>query len=116
MPASVPDLLSVDASRKSLARTIDERESQELVIALVGPVGSGVSTSAALLKDILKADFGYTVAEPFKQSDIIRSEAHRVGMASVPRSPLNDYINHMQTAGNKLRGKIRVELPCGKDD
>jgi deoxycytidylate deaminase len=106
VPASVQDLLDVDASRKSLARTIDERESQELVIALVGPVGSGVSTSAALLKDILTTNFAYTVAHPFKQSDIIRSEAHRVGMSSVPRSPLNDYINHMQTAGNKLREKF----------
>jgi len=106
VPASVPDLLSVDASRKTLARTIDERESQELVIALVGPLGSGVSTSGALLKDILTADFGYTVADPFKQSDIIRSEAHRVGMSNVPRSPLNDYINYMQTAGNKLREKF----------
>jgi type II secretory pathway predicted ATPase ExeA len=71
------DLLSVPS--KTLATSIDERESQELVIALVGPVGSGVSTSARLLKDLLVNDFSYVVPEPFKQSDIIAAEARRVG-------------------------------------
>jgi len=91
---------------KSLATTIDERASQELVIALVGPVGSGVSTAARLLKELLRTDFGYVVAEPFKQSDIIYSEAHRVGMANIPKTPLSTYVDQMQTAGNNLRQKF----------
>lgn len=99
------DLLA-EPSRKPLARTIEERESQELVIALVGPVGSGVTTSARLLKEILGTEFGYQVAEPFKQSDIIRAEAHRVGMANIPLTPLNVYVDQMQTAGNNLRQKF----------
>jgi hypothetical protein len=99
------DLLS-EPAKKPLARTIEERESQELVVALVGPVGSGVTTSARLLKEILATEFGYQVAEPFRQSSIIRDEAHRVGMTSVPTTPLNAYIDQMQTAGNRLREKF----------
>src|SRR3982751_5715371 len=95
------DLLS--ESTKTLATSIDERESQELIIALVGPVGSGVSTSAKLLAELLSADFAYTVPPAFKQSDIIAAEAHRVGMSQIPRAPLNVYVDQMQTAGNSLR-------------
>jgi pantothenate kinase len=53
------DLLSRPAA-KSLANTIDERESQELVIALVGPVGSGVSTAARLLKELLSTTVAFS--------------------------------------------------------
>ena len=105
MRTPAKDLLS-NPDSKSLATSIDERESQELVIALVGPVGSGVTTSARLLKELLTADFGYVVADPFKQSDIIMAEAHRIGMANIPRSPLNIYVDQMQTAGNSLREKF----------
>jgi deoxycytidylate deaminase len=98
------DLLS--KSSKTLATSIDERESQELVIALVGPVGSGVSTSARLLKELLVTDFGYVVPDPFKQSDIIAAEARRVDVANIPRSPLNVYVDQMQTAGNRLRERF----------
>ncbi len=105
MSTAAKDLLSRPVG-KSLAKSIDERESQELVIALVGPVGSGVSTSARLLKELLTTDFGYVVADPFKQSDIIAAEAARVGLANIPKTPLNVYVDQMQTAGNKLREKF----------
>ncbi len=104
MGAPIQDLLSKPAV-KSLANTIDERESQELVIALVGPVGSGVSTSAKLLKELLTTDFGYDVPAILKQSDIIKREAARVGMGAIPEDPLSAYVDHMQTAGNLLRKK-----------
>jgi deoxycytidylate deaminase len=100
----VKDMLSSET--KTLATSIDERESQELVIALVGPVGSGVSTSARLLTELLTTDFSYVVPDPFKQSDIIAAEAHRVGMPKIPREPLNVYVDNMQTAGNKLRERF----------
>jgi deoxycytidylate deaminase len=105
LPTPAKDLLSKPLT-KSLAKSIDERESQELVIALVGPVGSGVSTSARLLKELLTTDFGYVVAEPFKQSDIIAAEAHRVGLSNISKTPLNVYVDQMQTAGNNLRQKF----------
>jgi len=101
----IRDLLS-DTPSKNLVAEISERLSQELVVALVGPIGSGVSTAAGFIHDILKNEFGYTVFPIIKPSDIIRAEIHRVGMSEIARSPLDAYVNHMQTAGNKLREKF----------
>lgn len=97
--AAKPDL-------EKLAKSIDERNSRELVIAMVGPVGSGVTTSAKLLREILSTEFGYDVPEPFRQSDIIRAEARRVGIQSIPKTPLSSYVQEMQNAGNLLREKF----------
>jgi deoxycytidylate deaminase len=98
------DLLSAASQPKtSVANTLAERISQELVIALVGPVASGVSTAADYLNDILKHDFGYDVCPIIKPSDIIRSEAHRVGRSPPPQNPYDAYITEMQTIGNLLR-------------
>ena len=44
-----------------------------MVIALVGPVGSGVSTTAIALAELLEGEFGYTV-ETVKVSDIINDK------------------------------------------
>jgi deoxycytidylate deaminase len=97
-----PDLLS-PPSRKSTAQSIEERGSQELVIALVGPVGSGVSTAASFLQEMLTQTFKYDVRPILKLSEIIQSEAHRVGFGSIPVNPRDKYITEMQTAGNRLR-------------
>ena len=102
---SASDLLS-GPPRDALAKTISERLSQELVIALVGPIGSGVSTSAAYIKDILQNDFGYVVCPIIKPSDIIKSESHRVGVIVSSKLRLDAYIEEMQTAGNKLRERF----------
>jgi deoxycytidylate deaminase len=99
------DILSHEQA-DDLATSISDRLSQELVIALVGPVGSGVSTTAGYLKDILSQDFGYAVHPIIKPSDIIQREARRVGISSIARSPLDAYITDMQSAGNKLREKF----------
>jgi deoxycytidylate deaminase len=99
------DLLD-QTPKKSSAQLIEERRSQELVIALVGPVGSGVSTAAKYLLDILQNDFRYRVRPILKLSDIIRAEARRVQINSVKNTPLDEYISTMQTAGNLLREKF----------
>lgn len=104
MAEAAIDLLTQDKG-KALAKSISDRESQELVIALVGPVGSGVSTSAGLLKELLSTQFGYD-ATIFKQSDIIKQEASRVGLSGIPNAPLSTYIDQMQNAGNLLREKF----------
>lgn len=105
----MPQAVSLDVlgerTKGVLATQISDRLSQELVIALVGPVGSGVSTSAKYLSEILSQQFRYEVAPIIKLSDFIRSEAHRVEMANVPEH-ISAYINHMQDAGNKLREKF----------
>ncbi len=98
------DLLSVSPRKAAgIASSISERISRELIIALVGPVASGVSTAAEYLNDILAREFGYEVCPTIKPSDIIRNQAHRVGKAPPPRDPLDAYITEMQTIGNLLR-------------
>jgi ABC-type dipeptide/oligopeptide/nickel transport system ATPase subunit len=63
--------------QQKLANEISERLSQELVIALVGPVGSGVSTSARYIAEILKQQFGYDVAPIIGMSDILKRRLNR---------------------------------------
>jgi deoxycytidylate deaminase len=94
------------ATEQTLATDISDRLSQELVIALVGPVGSGVSTAAQFLSEILSQHFRYDVAPIIKVSSIIRNEARRVQSSPISLKPINAYIQEMQDAGNKLRKKF----------
>jgi deoxycytidylate deaminase len=89
-----------------VATSISDRLSKELVIALVGPVGSGVTTAGNYIKEVLQQQFGYDVPQAFKVSDVIRTELPRVGLALPDSTVLNEYIDSMQTAGNKLREKF----------
>lgn len=99
------DLLDI-SSGEGVASEISERLSQELVITLVGPVASGVSTAANFIHEILTQVYGYKVAPIIRPSEIIKSEMHRVGMSPPPINPLGVYIDQMQTAGNKLRERF----------
>jgi deoxycytidylate deaminase len=107
------DLLS-ENPREQIAETVADRLSKEVVIALVGPVGSGVSMSAQYLSEILSQDFGYAVAPIIKPSDFIRAEARRVGISKISESPLSVRIDEMQTAGNKLREKFGADYLAEK--
>lgn len=93
----------------TLANDITDRLSQELVIALVGPVGSGVSTAAAQIRDVLAGDFGYDVAPIFKPSDIIQRQCALVSMVAPSKDDLAAYIRTMQDAGNALRERYGNE-------
>lgn len=89
-----------------LANSISDRLSQELVFALVGPVASGVSTASRYLFETLTNKYKYSVADIIKMSDFIRAELPRVKIPEPKRSPLGDYIDKMQDAGNALRQKF----------
>ena len=102
---SAPTLLD-KPSAKGIAKEIEERLSQELVLALIGPIASGVSTAAEFIADILTSDFGYLVAPIIKPSAIIKDEAHRVSIKPPGPVPLHHYILGMQDAGNALREKF----------
>lgn len=95
-----------DNNALSLAQEIDDRLSQELVIALVGPVGSGVSKAGEFIKEALKSRFQYDVPPIIKPSDFIRNEAPRVKRVAPQRTDLAQYIESMQTIGNALRQRF----------
>jgi ABC-type phosphate transport system ATPase subunit len=42
---------------KKIANDISDRLSQEIIIALIGPVGSGVSTAGKFLEEVLRETF-----------------------------------------------------------
>lgn len=94
------------ANDQGVASQITERLSEELVVALVGPVGSGVSTAAAFLEGILSRDFGYDVAPVLKPSDLIRAQCSLVGLPPPAKAKSATYITEMQDAGNALREKF----------
>lgn len=102
--AQQADAISEDEVRAPHGRAseIRERLSSELIIGLIGPVASGVSTTAAMLKKKLEDDYGYNVPDIIKVSEFIRQNATKVG-ASLIEAPISDRINSYQDAGNKLR-------------
>ncbi len=81
---------------------LKERISHELVIALVGPIGSGCTETYKLLKKILEDDYGYA-AHYHKLSDIIKQSASLVD--SNPQSELRgaERVQYYQSMGDKLR-------------
>lgn len=97
-----------------LAKSIDERFSQELIVALVGPVGSGVSSAAGFIRDILEQTFKYKVCPTIRPSDIIKAEAHRVGITISTTLPLDRYVSVMQDAGNRLRERFGADYLAEK--
>jgi deoxycytidylate deaminase len=102
---AIRDLLSGEEQNK-VANSIADRLSRELVIALIGPIASGVSTAAQYIEDTLTTQFKYKVFPVIRPSDIIKAEAHRVGIASIAINPRDRYVSQMQTAGNLLREKF----------
>ncbi|MCL6683543.1 anti-phage dCTP deaminase [Sphingomonas alba] len=84
---------------------IDDRLSLELVIALVGPVGSGCTTTYETLSKELADEYGYdTVHIVF--SDLIKDHAHEVFMDFPAALSASDRIDRFQTAGNALRSRF----------
>jgi deoxycytidylate deaminase len=96
----------VAANDTQIAEEISDRLSQEIVIAMVGPIGSGVSTAALLLKDILEGQYQYKVAPLLRPSDVIRERAPALGITLPSKQDIAVYVAEMQTAGNRLRERF----------
>lgn len=91
------------------AKSIDDRLSQELVFAMVGPVGSGCTTVADHIKAELQSRYGYAVPDVITVSSIIRESANLVDIKIPERSDFENYLNRSQEAGNRLRQKFGEE-------
>lgn len=85
---------------------VDQRLSREIVLAFVGPVGSGVSTCRAKFEKKLKDEYHYDVVS-IRLSDIIRERAPEVG-AEIPTKAVSvESIDLFQNIGNELRKKFK---------
>ena len=83
------------------------RRTDELVIGLVGPVGSGVSFCGRLLTEILVNDYAY-VGRVIKLSDLINQAAHRV-KKEITKPDDSERISKLQEVGNELRKQFGKE-------
>lgn len=86
---------------------LNERQTEELVFALVGPVGSGCTTCYDIIKGILHDDYEYQV-HYYHLSDYILEEAKLVSEKSDTKLIGAKRIDYLQTVGDKLR------KACGK--
>lgn len=97
-----------DAEAETTPVTSEERRTSELVIALVGPVGAGVSTTAKSLSEILQKDYNYKTAT-IKVSDIVNERVELVGKDKIDRKD-SERINKLQIAGSALREKYGEDV------
>jgi deoxycytidylate deaminase len=90
------------------------RRTDELVIALVGPVGSGCSMSADILKKILLTSYEYEEVVPHSVSALIEKHAELVSEAYDSELYGTDRVRRLQDIGNKLRKKFRPDYLAAK--
>ena len=85
---------------------ISERRTDELVIALVGPIGSGVSTTARILVELLEREYGYT-HHYIRVSSIIREMGVDIGETIPDADAAPDLrTSALQALGNVLRKRV----------
>lgn len=82
--------------------TLQDRVTEELVIAVVGPVGSGCSTTIDNLKSTFEDDFGYVV-NIYKLSDIIQENLTLISKSKPAALSNSQRIEFFQESGDSLR-------------
>jgi deoxycytidylate deaminase len=85
--------------------TLESRYTNEMVIGLVGPLGSGVSRTAELLEQLLERTYGYMVSY-IKVSDLIAESAVMVGETFTLKALGHERIEMLQRIGSKLRENV----------
>lgn len=81
---------------------LKDRLTEELVIALVGPVGSGCTSTYQLLKSMLENDYSYLV-HYYKLSDYISESAKLIDAEINESLSAAARVDRMQTIGDELR-------------
>jgi len=113
MASTAKNLISAnDSSKESAVPKIEERNSEEIVIGLVGAVGSGCSTTAEKLKEILEEDYKYE-GSIIKPSDLIEQNIKRLKDSSDISAEKNR-IERLQRAGTALREEFGVDYIVDK--
>lgn len=104
-------------SHTSTTKRISNTHTEELVIALCGPIGSPLHEVAQTIEDNLKNIFGYTDCKRIRLSSLIEEHAHRVE-TTIPANASYERVTSLIDAGNALRKKygngILAELAVHK--
>jgi deoxycytidylate deaminase len=91
-----------NSSEEATFPKLEDRLTEELVFAFVGPIGSGCTTSNNVLKELLDIDYGYQVF-PLSLSSYIPLSAHLVGEKKELALTADKRIENLQLVGDKLR-------------
>lgn len=110
----LPVVTSGNLLETKKAMSISDRKTAEIIIGLVGPVGSGLKETVAELDSILRTDFGYDDVKLVKLSTIIQEAAHLVGEGRGDGLNEHDRIEHLQDVGNLLRERFNGEYLARK--
>jgi len=92
---------------------IEDRNTEELIIAVVGPVASGSSKVADLVGSILQHDYGYAVTR-YRLSDLIRDNFSLLGESLALANNGAKRVEDLQNAGNQLRRRFGKEYLAAK--
>lgn len=93
---------SIEAHGVHVIPKLEDRVTEELVFAVVGPVGSGCTKVTETLKKILSRDYGYEVIGR-KLSDIVKESAPLINMDAGTALTGAERVAHLQNVGNGLR-------------
>lgn len=98
-------LILDEATQEGRNIRLEHRRTPELVVAFIGPVGSGVTESNRIFEEILEKEYGYKGFD-HKVSDIIRNSAKFVEIDLNVELSGSERIKQFQKAGNDLRKKF----------
>jgi deoxycytidylate deaminase len=103
------NISSPTVDKPPLIPKLKDRLTEELVIALVGPVGSGCTISGTTIKRLLSNDYNYEV-HYYKLSEYISADKS----SSTESLTGAERIKHLQDAGDKLRKRYGYDYLSAK--
>ena len=107
------DNTAAPPSAGDLTKALRDRLTPEIVIGLVGPVASGVTTSGEILKEVISRSYGYEV-HPIRMSSLIERNADLVGPPYTDGLPPAERIQKLQEVGSKLRERFGSSFLAAK--
>lgn len=109
LTSSASDLLNNGASVKTPGEQIESTHTEELVIALCGPIGSPLHSVGEEIRRMITDTFGYDKCEIIRLSDFIAEHSQRVGV-EIPAIESFAKISAQIDAGNKLREQYGLSI------
>lgn len=106
--ASAANDFGLEVLPRTKRADIDNRLSLELVIALVGPVGSGCTTTFEAMAKELADEYDYDPVH-IVFSELIKEHASEVDMEIPATLTPNERVDWYQTVGNQLRDSFGDE-------
>ena len=91
-----------DLDLRAVKEKISETHTEELIIALCGPIGTDIHLIAEKLGEIISANYNYT-PKLIKLSDLIKKYTSSTDFSAI--SNKFEYYNKLIEAGNRLRNK-----------